>query len=407
MQGARLVGRGLDDDRTGRARRDGTERIEELNERREEWAAAAALYEREAAILAEAEPERRKQVWLCAAELARQRLDDPARALRAFEEASRISALAPGPLRAQAELYRRTGATERFAKTFTDWCDDPRSGATAAEHLELTGVLVGLGRHADALARARRAVSVDARNPDAWATVARLEEQRSHPTEAAEAWERAGLLRVGPEAAAHLCDAALLVEQSDPEACVRRLRRAVEIDPASARARAHLARVAAAQGCVAEAETNAARALDLSTASSEPLPRALQLETALVGGRMARAQDRLEAAVLLFSAATALAPENLEALEAIGELLFERGDLAGARETLEARLAVSAADAHRAARLAMLGSVLELSGETADALARFREAVAEDAGCSAGHAGVARICEKSGQIGRASCRERV
>jgi tetratricopeptide (TPR) repeat protein len=373
--------------------------LEELHELRGEWSSAVALYEREAGLLEEREPERRKHAWLTVAELARRRTDEPERALRAFEEAARISPLDSEPLRAQAELYRRAGARERFAETWAAWCDAPRSDATAADHLGLARVLIELDRHDDALVRARRAVADDERSADAWATVAQLEQHHSRAVEAAEAWERAGLLGTGPEAAAQLCQAALLVESRDRETCLRRLRRAVEIDPASSHALAHRARAASAQSALAEAETCAGRALDLSAASDEPLDETLRLDTALVGGRAARAQDRLEPAIRFFEAAVALAPEHLEALEAVGELLFERGDLARARTALEARLALGD-DLRRAARLAMLGSALELAGDP-HALARFQDAVAEDAGCGAGHAGIARLCEKSGRVDEA------
>jgi tetratricopeptide (TPR) repeat protein len=49
----------------------------------------------------------------------------------------------------------------------------------------------------------------------------------------------------------------------------------------------------------------------------------------------------------------------------------------------------------------MLGSVLELQGDGPAALERFRETVAADPTCSAGHAGIARLCEKAGRTDEA------
>lgn len=375
--------------------------LQELSERTESWDETAALYEREVEILAEAEPERRKALWLQAAKLETHRKLDPARALRAFEAAARVSRLRPEDTRVQAQLYQQTGATEKFAATYASWCDDPAVDARSADHLALVPTLVELGQQSQALLRARKAIDVEAGDPEAWATLAQLHQAAGCPSDAGDAWERAGELQATPAAAALLTQAGLLVESRDRERARRRLRRAVELDPASGNARAHLARIALELEDWAEAETAAARALDLAAADSDNLPDVdLQLETALVGARAARKRERLEAALLFLGAALDLDSSHAEALEAYGELHFERGDLVAARSALEARLAAGP-DKRRAEHLTLLASVLELQGDAARALERFREAVADDPSNSAGHAGMARLCEQAGRADEA------
>lgn len=375
--------------------------LEQLHEERDAWETAAELYEREARALADADPERRREAWLAAAALRDRRGDDPRRALRAYEEAAALGPLEPADLRAQADLYQRLGDQEAFARTWAQWCDDERSGSGVADHLELVETLVGLERPDQAIARCRRATELDGESADAWARLARLLHDQERTREAADAWEEAGERRRGPEAARHLCDAARLVESTDLPGCARRLRRAIARDPGSAGAHAQLARVAAALRAFEESEEAATRALDLSAAAgASGLGQSLERDTALVGGRAARALDRLESAVLFYAAALDRDPANPEALEAYGELLFERGDLAAARGALEARIELGSDDRH-AERLAMLGSVLELAGEPEAALDRFRQAVARDASCGAAHAGVARLCEKADRVDEA------
>jgi tetratricopeptide (TPR) repeat protein len=375
--------------------------LQQLHESREEFDAAAGLHEREAEILGDSEPERRREVWLSAAELVRKLGDDPQRALHAYEEAASLSPLDAQPLRVQADLYAELGRHSDFAATYASWCDLDESGATCGEHLLLVDTLIELGRPDDAIARCQHAIEVDDESPDAWATLAQLQQDQDHDGEAGDAWQRAGELRQGPEAATHLCTAALLVETSDRDLCAERLRSALERDPASAQGHAHLARVACALAKWAEAEDAAVRALDLAAApSDENVDEALQLATALAGGRAARALDRLESAGLFYGAALDLDPANRDALEAYGELLFERGDLAAARGALEARLEMDPDD-RQAERLAMLGSVLELVDEPEAALARFREAIAADETCGAAQAGVARLCANAGHVDEA------
>lgn len=375
--------------------------LQELHQVQEQWHEAISLHEREAEILGGDEPERRQEVWLVAAGLAATRTSEPGRALRAYEEAARISRLRAEDLRIQADLYQQTGALEKFAETYGAWCDDPAAGATSAEHLAGIPALVELGRQDGALERARRASEVDDENPDAWVTLARLHHERGRLEDAADAWERAGEVQVGPEAADYLTEAALLTESRDASLAVRRLRRAVELDAASANARCQLSRVAHDLEIYEEAEQAAARGLNLAAAGAgTPVGEDVLLETALVGGRAARELDRLESAGLFFGVALDFEEAHEEALEAYGEVLFERGDLAAARGALEARLE-GGPDERRGDRLAMLASVLELQGEDAEALERFQEAIAAEPACTPGHAGIARLCEKAGRTDEA------
>ncbi len=372
--------------------------LQQLHEMHDALGTAAELYEREAGILGDDDTARRIEVWLAAAELHRRDGNAAARALDAYDHADALSPLSPEARRRQADLYAEVGDRENFAASYASWCDDPDSDASCSDHLLLVETLIELSRPDEAIERCRRALDVDEDSADAWATLAALLEEDDQAEAAADAWEQAGERRQGGDAAAHLRRAALLVETHEPGRCADRLRRALECDPASAAANADLARVACNQESFEEAESAAIRALDLSAAVTESgLDADAQLATAMAGGAAARALDRLESAVLFYGVALDLDPSNREALEAYGELLFERGDLAAARGALEARLEMGPDD-REAERRAMLGNVLELAGQPDEALASFRQAVASDESCGTAHAGIARLCEKAGDI---------
>ena len=366
--------------------------LQPLYERGEEYARAAELYEREARAASSEEESR--AAWRAAARMRLRDEDDPA-ALAAFEEAARLGTLDPDELRTQAELYLRGDDLPRHAETFGTWCDDPDAEAGAADHLTLVEVLIRLERPTEATHRCKRCLEIDPDCAEAWQQLAQLHESGERWADAADAWEESASRRQGADAAEHFRAAALLVEETEPRSCARRLRRATERDPAAFAALADLARVAFVEGELEESEIAASRALDLSAAAGDDgLVPERALETALVGGRAARALERLESAVLFFGAALDLDAQNLEALEAYGALLFERGDLAAARGAIEARLERDPDERH-AERLAMLGSILELAGDLGDAEQRFREAVDADPSCQPAYAGLARLCEKS------------
>jgi tetratricopeptide (TPR) repeat protein len=388
--------------------------LQRLRENDGEVRDAIELFRREIEVLGEQQPERRREVWLHVGELARDREDDPEAALAAFEEAGAVSELEPEHLREWAELYRRTGRSERFAEVFARWCDDARaSGAVScSDHLDLVQVLEELGWTEKALARAHRATELDEGSVAAWDTAARLCEERNETRQASEALERAAGLESAGGSCQRLVHAARLVASDDPERAAGLLRRACQVDPGSARALAHLAGVSATLETWEEAETAAGRTLDLAQADDATDPeRALEpelrIQTALAGGRAARERNRLESSARFYAAALALAPENLEALEAHGELLFLLGDPEAARGSLERSLELRAtgagrsSDRSRARHLAMLGAGLEQQGDEEGALARFQKALELCPEEDDAHAGVVRVHQCAGRIDRA------
>ncbi|MCG8591995.1 MAG: tetratricopeptide repeat protein, partial [Proteobacteria bacterium] len=165
--------------------------LEELHERRKEWPEAVAFCEREIEVLGESEPERRQFVWLHAGELARDALREPERALRAFEAAADIAPLPVSRRLQWSELYHQTDRLDRYAEVYASWLDDPESGAHGSDHLALVPVLERLDQPRPALARALRAIEVNAESTAAWDDAARLHETLGEPREAAEALERA------------------------------------------------------------------------------------------------------------------------------------------------------------------------------------------------------------------------
>ena len=74
--------------------------------------------------LGDEDPERRQAAWLRAGEIARDHLDDGARALRHFESAARVRPLPPVRLAEWAELYDAADQVERFAEVFGAWLDE-------------------------------------------------------------------------------------------------------------------------------------------------------------------------------------------------------------------------------------------------------------------------------------------
>ena len=115
--------------------------LEELLESMEDWRGAIELYESEIAVLGDADPERRRAVWMRVAHLASQGTHDPDRTLRALEEAAALAPLAPDQLRELAELQQQRGDLDAFCETFEGWCDDSESGAESADHVRLANLL--------------------------------------------------------------------------------------------------------------------------------------------------------------------------------------------------------------------------------------------------------------------------
>jgi tetratricopeptide (TPR) repeat protein len=373
--------------------------LESLFETMEDWRGALDLYESEVEILGDAEPERRTAVWLRAGELARRETNEPERALRAYEAAAEIDALPPDRRREWADLYRQLDRPDRFAEVFASWCDDPQSGASGGDHLRLAATLEELDRCDDALARVERALEVEPENVAAWDTAARLREAGGEARSAAEALERAADCLDGAEAATRRHRAATLIEESDKEWAARLLERAVSADPALAIAEAMLARVAFALERQAQAKRAAEVALELADAGAE-LDEETRLETALIGGRAARALECLEEAARLYGAAVEISPRHAEALAARGELLFALGDRDSARRALEARLALDTPDPDRASHLCLVAASLE-DEEPEAARERYAEAVELDPGLEQANRGLVASLEKLSRIDEA------
>jgi tetratricopeptide (TPR) repeat protein len=142
--------------------------------------------------------------------------------------------------------------------------------------------------------------------------------------------------------------------------------------------------------------------LDLDPSRTEDGP--VRLATALAGGRAATELDRLDAAILFYSVAIEIEPQHRGALEARGRLLFERGDLDGARDTTETLLGLAAEHSNAAADpveqagwLTRLGAIAELRGEDDAALRHFSLALRVSPSDAAAHAGGARLLLKSGR----------
>ena len=362
--------------------------LQTLLETVEDWRGACDLYESEVGVLGEGADERRQEVWLRAGELARDALDDPERALRAYDAAAAISPL-PLPRQLEwADLLAATGDEVRFVDVHSTWLDADHSPAQAPDHLRLAETLEGLGRLREARDRASRAADLDTRDPRAWDHLARLCEKLEDPDAAATALERAAECRQGHAAATRRLRAAQLLDTGQDERRAILLADAVADDPALAEAHAQACLVSARLGRLADAETFAQRAL--TCAHTPALPEALQLETALAGARAAESMDHLESASRLLETALEVAPDHAEALAAMGRALSRLGDGEGARRVLTRCLAQDLPDVDRALHLTLLAEAEEAAGRSDEALDHFREALALDGERDEAHAGLTR-----------------
>jgi len=372
--------------------------LELLCEGMEDWQGAIDLYEREIAVLDEREPGRRRAAWLRIAELSRERTRDLPRALAAFAAADALEPLEPRALAAFAESHAALGQREAFAAVFGRWMDTPGAAVALADRLRLADVLAELGRHPEALARAEQAAGDDPGSGGAWDRIASYHETLGRSEAAADALVRSAGCTAGREAAVRRLGAAELVLATLPERAADFLEQAVADDPALAAAQARLAVASARLGRLAAAERAALRALSLPPTDGDALPPAFRLETALVGARAARAQERGESARELFGEVLKLDPSQPEALSGLGELRLAQGDAAGAREMLVRRLALASPDPDRAVHLCRLAEAEEKLGDDAQALAHYRESLALDRKREATHAGLARLLVRTEQL---------
>jgi len=369
--------------------------LEALLEAMEDWRGALGLYESEVEMLGERDPARRQQAWLRAGEIARDHTDEPARALRAYAQAATLGELAPVRRAEQAELHRRCGDVPAFAAVFASWCDDPRSGASAADHLRLAETLEGLGRPAEALVRVERSLANEPAQRTAWKLAARVREMLADAAGAAQAWARAAELANGSDAADALLRAAELRRSDDAQQALAWLERAALHDPGAPSVLVALAASRETCGDLAGALAAAERALELLAASSAATQRS---DTARLGARCALALGRLEASARCLTTLLEENPGDLEAQASLGEALFGLGDLAGARVRLEARLSSPEPYARRAHHLVRLGRCLETDHEADLALARFEEALALEPANAEAHERIAELHERTGRI---------
>jgi len=352
-----------------------------------------ALLEREIGLLGEADPERRRDLWLRVGALRRAQGDLPGPARDAWDAAAAAAPLAPADQRTRAGLHRETGDAEGYAELLGAWCDDPASGAGAADLLELARALADLGRQEDASRRARDAAEAAPDEPEAWELLAGLEHGRGELLAAAEALERAAAALPPREAAARAERAAAWAETVDADAAARILRRGAMWDPANGALRAAQARVAAVREDWETAEVAAGAAFDLLRAGAG-LDGDERLATALAGGRAARTRGQDVSAARFFREALGEAPEHPEALEGLARSLQALGDWDGARRAWETLLGAGAREERadgEADRLAALGAVLERCGDPERALEHFEAALALDPDHADAHAGRAHV----------------
>ena len=369
--------------------------LEKLLEAMEDWRGALDLYESEVEMLGERDPARGQQACLRAGEVARDRTDEPARALRAYLQASQLGALPPARRAELAELHRRCGDAPAFAAVFATWCDDPESGAGPADHLRLAETLETLGRSAEALARVERSLLADDGQRAAWKLAARMHEATGDGPGAARAWARAAALGDGGEAADAWLRAADLLGADDAPQALEWLERATRLDSGSPAVQAALASAREACGDRAAALVAAERALELFAPAGAG---ALRIDTARLGARCALALGSLEAAVRCFGVVLELAPADLEAQAGLGEACFGLGDLGAARRHLEACLAHAEPTARRALHLVWLGRCLEAEKQPDAALARYQEALVLDPASAEAHERIALLHESAGRV---------
>ena len=268
--------------------------LQRLLETMEDWRGALDLYESEVEVLGDREPERRQAAWLRAGELARDRTDEPSRALHAYVQAAALGPLSPDDCRHRAELHERCDEPAAFVEVFADWCDHPDANAPTSDHIRLADALAQLDRTQEARARCERALEAGATDATAYRTTAQLREACGATRAAAEAWEAAAEASEAAEAALAWQRAAALRADDDAEACVALLRKAAEADDTSVEIQADLALAAQRIGQWSETEAAATRALE---PGSGELDDARRLAVALAGAAAARRRDHLRSGV--------------------------------------------------------------------------------------------------------------
>jgi tetratricopeptide (TPR) repeat protein len=369
--------------------------LQRLLESMEDWRGAIDLYESEIEMRGDDDPRRRREVWLRVATLAGDRTGEVERARRAFGRAGELAPLETPELSRLAELHHEARDVESFAATFGTWCDADDSDADALDHVRLAECLEQQGRSDQALSRSERALEIDPGCARAWEVAGRLHEAAGDASASAEALERASALLPRIPGTELLLRAAALVEPLDQERALDLLRGATERDPASLPGHTERARLASLRGLAGEAETAAARALDLDT--EEALDPDAAAAVACVGGDAARSRGRLEAAAGFYARALSARPEDAAARRAYGETLAALGDHEAARGVLETL--VSQGDApDRARHRALLGTCYAALGRWEEALPCFESALEDDPGLEEALSGAVRVHESRDDV---------
>ncbi len=372
--------------------------LQQIGEEREEYAEAMSRYEQEVDLLGDGDSKRRQRAWLRIAELARDETHELERAIGALAAAADCAELSVQRLGEWADLYRRAEDWENFARVHGQWCDAPGTPAQCDDLLTLVDMLSDLGREDEALERAEMAIEADRTRAAAWERAAELREQHGDTSEAAEHLTEAAELRDTTTAVEHLLRASRMVSEQEPERSARLLKRAANLDAASPEVQARLALVSERLESWDEAAAAAGHALDM-VGDRNALEPGLLLSASLAGGRSAWLGESLESAVRLFSSARKLEPENTEALDSLGELLYLCSDLRGARDVLECRLAIAKTTSDEnektGRQLAIVGEALELDQEFSDALNQFERAIEVQPTLDQAHEGIVRTHERA------------
>ncbi|MEM7408627.1 MAG: tetratricopeptide repeat protein [Myxococcota bacterium] len=351
--------------------------LERLLEAMEDWRGALDLYESEVEVLGDANPHRRREIWLHTAELARDRCDDPERARTALRRAAEIEPLEAPRLLDLATLHEQVGDVEAFVDSFERWCDHPEARATGADHLRLALALEELGSQERALARIEQSVGADPSLPKAWDAAARLRAGHGDAAGSADALCRAADHLPDGDAAERLLEAAEHLSGEDAPAGLRLVREATRRSPDHALAQAARACLAGELGHDEEAERAAEDALGSPTADS--LCTEERAIVARAGAEAAMRQGRASAAAALYTKALEFDPEDLATVGAYGEALSALGDHLGARDMLTRRLEAPEPYPQRARHHQLLGRSLEVAGEPDAALGQYEAALRENA----------------------------
>lgn len=375
--------------------------LQEIGDATGDFERSLAWRREEIDLLGDADPPRRRSLWLACAAIASRQAPDPALAATAWETADGLGPLDATGLAGWAAALASLARRDRWCEVFTRWCDHPDARPNAADWLALAQALAERGQRDEARARLATALAGDPALAPGWRLQAELCEADGDPAGAAEGWLRAaGLEESAAAAEAGTRGARHLIER-DPARALAALERAVERAPDYAPGQAALAPLAEREGRPELAQAAALRLLSAEAAASEVAPDA-RLAALLAGARSARRLERWSAAWQLGGEALASAPGSPDALAARGLAAFHLGATGECQRELAARLALPDPDPSRTQLLVALARALETSGELEAALARHEEALALEPAHEDAHAGRLGVLERLGRRNEAA-----